>query len=211
MLISEALSRFPAEVALLSGRGRTIDLAKAVLRAQRAKPSLRLIAGVFDDQASLVSDLSVDVTLRLPMTAVRLLRAIGHAADLSPIELQSLLEKYQKYSDAEARMKSNALTEPQESVWAEDRRDLEGSFFPRGQSREHRTERSERYEQFLQDNTEVPADLDAREVVVPTMVLARATQQLADASRDEVAELDSNQKAKQAVLVAMAKKAKQGR
>jgi hypothetical protein len=43
------------------------------------------------------------------------------------------------------------------------------------------------------------------------MVLARATQQLADASRDEVAELDSNQKAKQAVLVAMAKKAKQGR
>jgi hypothetical protein len=159
LLVTDALLRFHPDLVIASQRGRSVDGLKLAMRVKKLTPAPKV--AILHTQGSVPTldpsqRRAVDAMLESPL---RERQIIGIMGQLAGVDVQSLLEKYEKIEGANLSTKEHMVHVHDQSDPAVKPAGDQG-FDPKktpGVSPRLRTERSNKYDKFLGDHAE-PVD-----------------------------------------------------
>lgn len=205
ILVNDALAGFLPDIVIVTMKGRAVDGVKVSSRVRKLTPAPRVafVTGIDNAAASAVEQkLFTDAVIALPLQPVAVIRTVAQLSNLDP---NPLIGKFQKLSSGRmADGKDDVVFEGRgaegEPVGgpAGPRFTDDGSEFSDGAARTEgwdpvttrgkaatlRTERSDRYEQFLR-RTDEPVD-----GLLPKEIVAAAVRKLKLESAKEAEDLE---------------------
>lgn len=207
VLVSDALLRFQPDIVVANYKGRAVDGLKLAARMRKSLPRLKVVLLHSEAQPLALTDEStalVDGVLSMPIEPRR---AVEVLSDLGGVDGQALLQRYDKMSSAprasadgpiaiDNQNFDNGVMRPKKLTSTQNR----ASWDPirdAGTAEFARTDRSDRYDQFLLKNDE---KVDG---VMPADRAKAAMRAQAKASESERAELEKLTAEKREFIKAM--------
>lgn len=195
--VNDALLGFHPEIVIASFLGRNVDGVRLAQRLKKQVPTPRIALSFTGQRPTLTKEdeKAIDALIEIPLqgeNAVKLL------AQLGGLSVDPLLEKFRKFSKAKLTSEEEVVIVLGGAAPAAAAVSAAVEFDPKktpGQSAELRSERSNRYDQFLQNNARDLAN-GAADKVMPRERAAQLMKQLKEDSKTEKDILEEIQKQK---------------
>jgi CheY-like chemotaxis protein len=194
LLVNDALLGFQPDIVIASHRGRNVDGLKLALRLRKLTPPPKT---AILHSKGLVPELgahhrqAIDAFIETP---IKERNVIGIVGQLAGVDVQSLIEKYEKIAGAKLSKKEDLVHVSHQGSADDENEDFDPVKTP-GSSPRLRTVRSEKYDRFLGEHN------DKVDGVVSQDALRKAMSKLAEVTSSDkvekakVADIDQERQA----------------
>jgi hypothetical protein len=185
--VTDSLLGFQPEIAIVSRQGRNVDgvkVAQKLKRSMTPPPRIALCYSGLQPNLSTEEQKSIDALMEIPAAGESAIRLL---AQLSGLKVEPLLEKYRKFAtakltkDEQIVIIAGAITQPTSSAAVTEWDPLKNP----GGSAENRTERSNRYDAFLNDHADDFANGEGDRVMSRSLAAEKMAKLKEDSKADK--------------------------